>query len=129
MPTTTEKTTHKNGTEITIEQTLQFHLPHETHHIHEPYSDVYGRRPSTVVFTGPIGTNDVQTCDANADPYTGLPRRRHHSTNDMNNHHAQRRANILARVLAEGAGWETSNADTYNNFLRLSPRKNAFKKK
>ena len=118
------KTKKIDGNTIHIRQTVTFNMDNnETHIIDVPYRHVYGYHPSTVFFTGQIGGPSFQLGQPGANPYTGK-----FHTEQQHRLPNYQRERLLAHVLAEGAAWESSNADCHKAFV-ASITKKKFKKK
>ena len=119
----------QHGIEIKTKLDLPFSKHVEIIPVESPYSVVYGRHPNNF-FASPAalsGECNVEDALPNADPFTGvdattMSQRR--AGINKSTHAPRQRADILRRVLQDGAHWEINSADS----LQSSVSATTFKK-
>ena len=113
---------------------MRFNAEPETHDV-QPYSEIYGRHPRTLVFTGPaMGNLDdphlfsmpaFKIVSEHANPFTGkleeIMAKRHSALVRPRDY----RLPILNNILLDGPAWEPSSYERLNMFCTAVAKKQA----
>ena len=123
------KTMVVDGDERKIEQRLRFDDVPQIHLIQNTYEKIYGRHPSRMFFTGPIGSRAFQISSPDADRFTGKTARIMRLRTCELRRSPNQRMQILEHVLRNGAAWENNGATGMEQLISLVRTKKQFENK